>query len=289
MENYILVEDVEYLKSNVDIERHFMSLEDERKKGINSVRVLDFNEKNNVFRVLLGYSGGLKSVEKMGSIKRTVRKYRHREDEGRYMTKREYVIWKRRQWNKFNLEEKDDNFSRPTVEDFQLNLVDEELNNLCGIFYEKPVVVEKPVKYVPDFLCNKFGDKDKVNRKKQSGFLVDDNAFVLPNLVGLTLGGFGNGKVYSVRVDNIDEMIGQDEFRDYIRNYGITNYKDIRLIMKKRKNGDGSYETSDENRGFGFVEFFSMVNAENAVELLDKKRIGYQLISASVDEEKKMN
>ena len=147
---------------------------------------------------------------------------------------------------------------------------------------------EEPVKLMPSFMCAKFGDKNTATTNNGGGFQTNnENAFVLPSLVGVT-GGFGSGKVYSVRVDNVDETITQDEFREYMKDFGITNCKDMRLIMKKKKNRDGSFEMLEGNKGFGFIEFFSLVNAEDAVNILDRQRIGYQIISAWVEADKEI-
>ena len=292
MEDYKVIEETKYLNNENDIIKYFFNLEDERKKGLSSVKFLNYNETTNFFTVLVNYKGDENPIKRTIKVEQKVKKYQ--KDDGSFLSTKEYNILRRRNWKKFNIPE-DDKMGQNAPEDVQLILEDRELEDILGLYpevYDLDFAVERKIKklsnlkevqVMPSFMCAKFGDKTQATvNNSSSGFGGNmENAFVLPSLVGVT-GSFGGGNVFSVRLDNVDETLTQNDFKDYMRDFGITNCKDMRLIMKKKKNRDGSFETLDENKGFGFIEFFSLVNAEEAVELLDRQRIGLQLISASI-------
>lgn len=295
LDNYTLVEETKFLNNETEIEKYYKKNED----NISSVKLINYNNDDNVFTVLINYNNK-KSIEKKAVVKVTVNKYKDKD--GNFLTNRQYNILRRKNLKKFNIPE--DSMCERACDDVKLVLEDREFTDMIGLYADyypefgvklnKVPEIKKskkePISLMPSFLCAKFGDKDTATvNNKSSGFQTNnENAFVLPSLAGITSVGFGSGKVYSVRVDNIDETINQEDFRYYMKEYGITNCKDMRLIMKKKKNRDGSFDVLDENRGFGFIEFFSLENAEEAVELLDRQRIGFQIISASVEPDKEL-
>ena len=293
MENYNLVKESEYLTSELDIKNYFLNSNEEIEKGIFSVKLVDLNEKTGFFTVLIKYGdieGKYNEVKRIGSIKRTNSKYIRKDTEDVYMTKKEWNILRRRGLKRFGIgvdEENGKSLSSVEIEDnVKFELRDDDVKDIQGIYYDKNFIIKIPVvKMMPNKLCNDFNsrnDRKYENVKKSSFFRHDDNAFVIPSFAGMS-SGFGSGKVFSVRLDNLDESLSLDELKQYVKDMGVKNYKDIRLIMKKRKNNDGSYEVLNENRGFGFIEFFSDINAENAIFLLDKQLIGYQIISATME------
>lgn len=284
MDNYNPVEFIEYVSDEKEIKNHFLNSEKEIKKGISSVELINFNKENNFFTVIISYNDNSEKIKHTGSIKRKKIKYEHKDISGKYLSKKEYNIFRRRQIKKFNIT--DNNPESLEGDEVKLELCDDEMRQcLLGYQYNKNRINAKaPVEIMPSFLCAQFGDNTAYNENKiNNTFGNNENAFVLPSLVGIS-STFGSGKIYSLKIDNLDETLNQQEFKEYINYFGITNYKDIRLIMCKRKNRDGSFDILDKNRGFGFIEFFSMKNAEEAKELLDGQRIGLQIISTEIEE-----